>query len=216
MGWQTCCSYLREKYMTWTLFGQNQACNNLNSILILMSVWHATVHQHPVRAEADIIVRCYAPTNSGKSDKVAHSAVESPRGAQTNAQMLRVNGLQHVPDPWQPSSEAWIWKPRNLCCAGARARGPFWTPWIAWIAWTPCYYTSLAKTLKKSCQWANGDAWRRTCSICTTIQKRNWFQGETSDASLNIAAVGVARQELRVEWCKQIMRSDTRQKFWDV
>ena len=122
MGWQTCCSYLRGKYMTWTwtLFGQNQACNKFNSILILMSVWHATVHQHPVRAEADIIVRCYAPTNSGKSDKVAHSAVESPRGAQTNAQMLRVNGLQHVPDPWQPSSEAWIWKPRNLCCAGAR------------------------------------------------------------------------------------------------
>ena len=50
----------------------------------------------------------------------------------------------------------------------------------------------------------------------STIQKQNWFQGEISDASLNIAAVGVAGQELRVEWCKQIMRSDTRQKFWDV
>ena len=58
-----------------------------------------------MRAEADIILRCYAPTNSGKSDKVAHSVVESLRGAQTNAQMLRVNGLQHVPDPWRPSSE---------------------------------------------------------------------------------------------------------------
>ena len=58
-----------------------------------------------MRAEADIIARCYAPTNSGKSDKVAHSVVESLRGAQTNAQMLRVNGLQHVPDPWRPSSE---------------------------------------------------------------------------------------------------------------
>ena len=104
MGWQTCCSYLGGKYATWTLFDQNQACNNFNCILILMSVWHAIVHQHPVRAEADIIARCYAPTNSGKSDNV-HSVVESLRGAQTNAQMLRVNGLQHVPDPWRPSSE---------------------------------------------------------------------------------------------------------------
>ena len=91
-----------------------------NCILILKSVWHATVHQHPVRAEADIILRCYAPTNSGKSDKVAHSVVESLRGVQTNAQMLRVNCLQHVPDPWRPSSEAWLWKPRNLCCSAAR------------------------------------------------------------------------------------------------
>ena len=33
----------------------------------------------------------------------------------------------------------------------------------------------------------------------STIQKQNWFQGEISDASLNIAAVGVAGQELRVE-----------------
>ena len=60
----------------------------------------------PVHAEADIIVRCYAPTSSGKSDKVAHSVVESLRGVQTNVQMLRVNSLQHVPDPWRPSSEA--------------------------------------------------------------------------------------------------------------
>ena len=58
-----------------------------------------------MRAEADIIARCYAPTNSGKSDKVAHSVVESLRGVQTNAQMHRVNGLQHVPDPWRHSSE---------------------------------------------------------------------------------------------------------------
>ena len=33
----------------------------------------------------------------------------------------------------------------------------------------------------------------------STIQKQNWFQGEISDASLSIAAVGVAGQELRVE-----------------
>ena len=151
MGWQTCCSYLGGKYVTWALFDQNQACNNFNCILILMSVWHATVHQHPVRAEADIIARCYAPTNSRKSDKVAHSVVESLRGVQTNAQMLRVNGLQHVPGPWWPSSEAWLWITQLVLRGRADPFEPPESP------------ESLVATHRWPKHWrkvANGDGWK--------------------------------------------------------
>ena len=57
----------------------------------------------------------------------------------------------------------------NHATCAARQRRPLWTPWIAWI---PCYYTSLAKTLTKSCQWG----WLKPflCgNIQGELQKRN-------------------------------------------